>query len=491
MPAPGLVVPALCALALAAPAGCERAKARSRPNVLLISIDTLRADHVGCYGYPRDTTPNLDAVARQGTRFAQHISNTSWTLPSHLSLLTGLPETVHGVESDARALDPARETLAEVLSRHGYRTAGFFSGPYLSPAYGFAQGFERYESVMGLSLPADVPDDWNELAPEDRVQAAVTRSNLERTGEELLSRATAFLGEERDDPFFLFLHFFDCHWDYVPPEPYWRRYDPDYDGDLDPTRIFANPRMRPGMPEEDLEHVIARYDGEIRYTDEIVGRVLSELERLGLADDTLLVITADHGEEFFDHGRFGHRFALFDESLRVPLVVRFPGRVPEGLVVEEQTSVADVMPTILELCGVPRPAEVRGMSLVSLLRGDPEPALLCRPVTGRLARAGEESASQRFARTNDWKLIAARAGEAEVLYYFDLRADPHEQRPRVFTPDKGEPPPEIARAYAWLEQRERADRRFAGTLRLDAPGARPTVDARLLRQLVENGYIGE
>ena len=310
-----------------------------RPNVLLVSIDSLRADHVGAYGYARDTSPAIDALARGGVLFENAISSAPWTVPAHMTLLTGLPPEVHDVVTVRQKLSPDAVTLAEVLQDAGYATAAFVSGPTVMAHYGFGQGFASYDESMVERRP--------KLAG-----AAVSSPGLVDLVSGWLDRwSTA----ETREPFFVFLHMWDVHYDYVPPREYVERFDPGYDGDLDVRRFETNERLHRGMAPRDLRHLIALYDGEIRFTDDHLARLVAKLRTLGVLDDTIVVVTSDHGEEFFEHGAKGHAKTLYDEVLRVPLVVRYPRRVAPAQRVTQQVRLMDVAPTILGLAGVTAP----------------------------------------------------------------------------------------------------------------------------------------
>ncbi len=331
----GLVLVAVTAVPSLAP---QLSPHRSqRPNILLVSIDTLRADHVHCYGYERETTPNIDALAAEGVRFTQMTSSSSWTLPAHVTMLTGIPPQHHGVVNDGTKLGPQVTTLPEVLKGAGYQTAGFVSGVYLLPMYGFDQGFDTYDYSAALN---------NESV------FSVTSPKMEKlTTNWLAQRSEA----DRQKPFFVFLHFFDVHFDFVPPAPFNRMFDPDYTGPVDGRHFIDNDLYNPNMDPRDYRHLLSLYDGEIRSTDYHLGRVLDYLKSTGELDNTIVVVTADHGEEFFDHGRKGHRMTLFEEVVHVPLVIRYPRRIPAGTQVDDQVRLMDVSATILDLAGVDVP----------------------------------------------------------------------------------------------------------------------------------------
>jgi arylsulfatase A-like enzyme len=414
VPSPGLPAALLASLALGA-AACGRAPA---PDIVLVSIDSLRPDHLGSYGYPRDTSPTLDALADAGARFTTATSTTSWTLPAHAALFTGLHDATHGLSSDGLRLADEHVTLAELLRDAGYTTAGFYGGPYLHPAFGLAQGFDYYQSCM-TRLADDLPEG------ELRAQAlrGADTSHADVTGPRLLEeveRWLASLDGEDGRPFFLFLHLWDVHYDYIPPPGYAERFDPDYAGALTGAGMLRNPAVRADMEPRDLAHLVALYDGEIRYTDEVLGRVLDGLDRRGRLANALVVATADHGEEFFEHGGKGHRRTLFEEVVRVPLLVRFPGRIEAGRVIADPVRLVDVMPTVLALAGVELPVAVQGRDLGPLLRGGTlpeEPALLDLRRPRRHLR-GLRSAER--------KLVSDARGRARL---FDLVRDPGEVRP--------------------------------------------------------------
>lgn len=331
-----------------------------RFNVVLISIDSLRYDHVGCYGYPKPTTPAIDALAARGARFATAHSTTSWTLPSHMALMTGMPNDMHGVIVDFAPLDPKRRLLAEEFQRAGYDTAGAYGGLYLDSQFGFDRGFRTYVNC-GVSLTRT-----NAAQAEHESHRIITAPKTTAVAEEFLQSRDA------SKPFFLFLHHWDVHFDYMAPKEYVARFTEGYRGKLDVSNFFTNPAIAPDMTAEDLAYVKGCYDAEIRFVDDHLKRLFAKLDALGLTDDTFVVVTADHGEEFFEHGNKGHRVNLHEETLRIPLVIAGPGIAPR--VIENGVRLIDLMPTLLDLCGLPAEPECFGESLAPLLRGeDPEP----------------------------------------------------------------------------------------------------------------------
>jgi arylsulfatase A-like enzyme len=391
----------------------------ARPDVVLVSIDSLRADHLGSYGYARPTSPTIDRLAAGGVRFEHAISSTSWTLPAHAALFTGLYDSAHGLVDNGQRMSDVHVTLAERLRDAGYHTAGFFGAPYLHPTFGLAQGFDFYESCMTPELASAESARADSFSEKSFAHADVT-------GPRTLAAVRRWLEQLDERPFFLFLHLWDVHYDYIAPREYVDLFDPGYEGPIDGRNVYYSLAIHPRMPERDLRHLIALYDAEIRFTDEILGRVLGALEERGRLEDAIVVVTADHGEEFFEHGNKGHQRTLYDEVVRVPLVVSWPGRVPAGVVVEDPVRLIDVMPTLLSLAGVPAPPRLQGRDLAPLWRGEalPEaPALTELLVAGRSLRALRGARYKWFDETPQ-----------EPAHGFDLARDPGEREP-IRAPD--------------------------------------------------------
>lgn len=392
-----------------------------RPDIVLISIDSLRADHVQCYGYPKATSPTIDRIAAEGLRFANAISASSWTLPSYTSLFSGLYCATHGVIDQNLRLSDRVVTLPEVLKNAGYRTAGFYGAPYLYPAFGFGRGFDLYASCRTRRDRSDLND-----GEKRRPEVEGLRPASEVSGPRTVEMVTEWLDDVDDRPFFLFIQLFDVHYDYNPPHEYARAFGAGPAGMLDSSHAMRNSAINRDMPKRELEHLIALYDGEIRFTDENISKILGELDRRGRLDSSVVVITADHGEEFFEHGNKGHGASLYDEVLRVPLVFRWRGQIPSGRVVGDQVRLIDVMPTLASLAGAPLPADVQGRDLNPLLRGEsmePEPAL-CEVA---ISRGGPRLSG---VRTNRFKFVSfpTRHWWQVGYQFFDLEADPGETR---------------------------------------------------------------
>jgi len=319
----------------------------SPPSVVLVSIDTLRPDHLGAYGYERDTSPNLDRLAAGGVLFREAIAQAPETLGSHMSILTGRIPSVHGVTGDLDVLSPSCRTLADSFLDAGYRTAAFTEGGYVDGRFGFHRGFQRYHD--GDPVPADPGGD------------------ARRTFE----RARAWLDRFGDRPFFLFVHTYEVHTPYAPPEPYHVFGDPAYDGPyaelVDIPQLLELNALPAAESREHREQAVALYDGEIRCTDHHLGGLLDHLERAGLDDRTVVVVLSDHGEEFDEHGAFGiHGHTLHDEVIRVPLIVHGPG-IARGREVARPVALYDLLPTLAELLDLSVPEDLDGVSFAGSL----------------------------------------------------------------------------------------------------------------------------
>lgn len=347
----------------------------TRPDLILISIDTLRPDHLGAYGYERDTSPSLDSLAARAAIFENAFAQSSWTLPSHMSLVTSTYPLVHQVETERRSLPAAIPTLAESLQANGYETTGFVSWIYLAAKFGFDRGFDRYDELIP-------PEELQDASSKHSVRAAGIVDSVLSWAAERSAARTASHETARSDPFFLFVHFFDPHMDYDPPLDDARRFDPAIrttdSGSYETLKgyIAGLQANVPPIPGDVIDRAMDLYDAEIRYTDREVGRLLAELRRLGLLDRAILVVTSDHGEEFGEHGSMeGHQWTLYDEVLRVPLLISSPWT--EAVRISEIVESIDIAPTLLRFAGVTAPPTYQGRPLQPLLEplgGDESPS---------------------------------------------------------------------------------------------------------------------
>ncbi len=363
---------AVAMLSCADSTGPGRESGEAARHLLLVTFDTTRADHLSVYG-GRAKVPHLERMAADGVRFDQALAPTPLTLPSHVSLFTGRYPPAHGVHNNGTyVLGDEAVSLTEILRAGGFQTAAILGSLVLDSRYGLDQGFELYDDQM----------------PSQQTPGTL---NVERPAEEVADRALAWLEARGEERWFLWLHFFDPHWEYRAPEPYGSDYS-------------ATP-----------------YDGEIAYADAQLGRVLDQLARRGWLDDTLVVLTSDHGESLDEHGESTHGLFVYDATTRIPLLMRHPGRLGQGRTVESLVSLVDVAPTILEVLGLPRgDLPAAGRSLLPVLEGEEgePPAVFLETWAPRLDYGWSELTAIRDVR---WKYI--RAPRPEL---YDLQADPLE-----------------------------------------------------------------
>ncbi len=325
-------------------------------NVILITVSSLRADHVSCLGYERQTTPHLDKLAREHILFRNAFAASGWTMPAHGALFTSLHPSAHGATHIDRTLGEEHQTLAEILADSGYYCVGFCCGPRLDTEHGFAQGFHVFADRSVTAL----------LEVMEYERAEAFDINRRRTNDLITDAAITWLRNNRHSLFFLFVHYYDNHWDYGPPEPYRSLYDPDYTGSLDGTQIAREPLYSNAPDERDIRHMIALYDGEIRQTDEDLGELLAALEDQGLFRNSLVIVLGDHGEEFYEHGHTSHQ-GIYDELIHIPLVISVPSGIRRST--EALVSQVDILPTILDYLGISAPDACRGRSLRPVIEG--------------------------------------------------------------------------------------------------------------------------
>jgi arylsulfatase A-like enzyme len=373
--------------------GCGGAP--QQPDLVLISLDTLRADHLGVYGYMRDTSPHLDAWAAGGAVFERAFAPSGWTLPSHATMFTGLPPGKHGALHAYSRIGEDVVTLAEALREAGYATRGVVSGPFVGTRFGFAQGFDRYEEFR----PNEV--------------------------EEHHAEVLRVLGFTSERPAFFFLHYMVTHSPYSPPDAFDVFTEgaafPELSRELNDRKQQLQEGTR-GISDAEARYLAASYDGEIRFLDAMLGELFRAIEARD-AGRTVVLLTSDHGEEFLDHGSLVHNDSLYDELIRVPFILRGP-QVPAGTRVMTLCGLIDVMPTLLDLAGLEASEAQEGRSvferdaaartkprLLELLTGE--------PFVGRhLTHAG--------LRTADAKLVVdLRTGDRA---FYDVARDPGERR---------------------------------------------------------------
>jgi arylsulfatase A-like enzyme/tetratricopeptide (TPR) repeat protein len=403
-----------------------------KPNVVLITLDTTRADRLGCYGYAQARTPNLDALARDGVLFAQAASTAPLTQPAHSSMMTGMYPTFHGVRINGNmALSREQKTIAEALSEKGYQTGAFIGAFVLDGRWGLNQGFQVYDDRFDLEK-----------------HKHLDLGSVQRPANQVVDAALAWLEGRKQGPFMAWIHLYDAHTPYEPPEPFLSEY---------------GPRGLAGL-----------YDGEIAFADQQVGRLVSWLQANGLDKKTVVVIMGDHGEGLGSHGEGTHGYFVYDYAMRVPFLVATPFTELQGVRVESQVSAVDVYPTVLALTGIDPAPRVNGRSLLPVMLD---------PKTETAAYAYGESMTPslqfgwsplHYLRSSRYKLIKAPRPEL-----YDLSADP-EETTNVFARH-----PEVAR-----DLMEKLDRLVEETARGAPTPEQADLDKKTLESLAALGYIG-
>ena len=399
------------------------------PAVIMITIDTLRADHLACYGYRRIETPSIDALAGEGIRFEHAYAQVPLTLPSHAVILTGAYPVSNSVRDLISTGLPATvPTLAEILRRNGYRTAAFVSSFVLNSMWGLARGFEVYDDETDVEKGAN-KSPWL----------------LDRRGDRTMDRALAWLDSHSDRPFFLWVHLYDPHSPYRPPEPYLSRY---------------------------AGHL---YDGEIAFDDAVLERLFSRLRQLELFDRTFLVLTSDHGESLGEHGEAEHGFFIYNATVHVPLILKLPGPLPRSRIVTDPVGLVDLGPTIAELCRMPpsSSAGFQGRSLAGIREHEGGRSTRAVYTESYYSRNSFGWHELRAVITRQFKYIDAPRPEL-----YDLDQDPNEMN--NVAADRS------AVAAALRERLEGLERRYVNANAAESPAA---LDSETLERLRSLGYV--
>lgn len=404
----GLALLLACAVWLS---GCQP---KRDPNVLILVIDALRPDHMGCYGYALPTSPAMDALARRGVLFADATSPSSYTRAAVPSIFASVHPGAHGVLNQGKEVEMLSDeyvTLAETLKERGYVTAAFAPNPSLHRSFNFDQGFDLYD---------------------DDFQIGVRGATDFETASKINERTLAWLRANPGKPFFAYLHYRDVHAPYVPPSPYDRMFDKPGEGRPLTEAEYKSqpPDVRRPRRYRDLDSYVEQYDGEIRYTDDHLARFLETLAKEGFLEDTVIFLTADHGESFLEHRSWTHGSGLYEELTRVPLLLVLPGERHKGQRVEAPVQTTDIHPTVLELLDMEIPSQIQGRSLFDAIEGRADAK---RPVFSEALvskRHRPWSFGQMVAvRSGGWKLIYNRWGRSGELY--NLAQDPGETQDLV------------------------------------------------------------
>ncbi len=420
--------------------------AARRPNVVFVTLDTVRAANLSLYGYGRRTSPHLEQFAKRGVVFERAFSTAPWTLSSHGSMFTGRwpHELSAGFDTP---LDGEHAVLAEYLAVRGYATVGFAANlKYCSAESGLGRGFQHYEdhprTIGGIASTSTV---IRTVANNFRLRRVIQNDqHLDRvTAESLTTRATTWISAHAGRPFFMFLNYMDAHEPYLPPAPYDRQFGPGRPfGRHSPLHHWLwNVAVAHGnMGDRERQEELDAYDGALAYLDDHLGRLFEALEGRGVLDNTIVVITSDHGEEFGEHGLYDHGYSLYQTGLHVPLVVVAPGRVPAGRRVSAPVSLRDLAATVEALTGLTETRAFPGTSLAPLWAGSPEPPHVS-PVFFEVERSPGQpdwfpSSRGPMRGVVHQGLHYIRNGDGtEELY--DLERDPWERQNLVSIPERG------------------------------------------------------
>jgi arylsulfatase A-like enzyme/Flp pilus assembly protein TadD len=393
-------------------------------NVLLISIDTCRADYLGCYGYQGKTTPNIDAIADEAVLFENVISPIPLTLPAHSSMLTGTIPPYHRVHDNLNdALDESNVTLAEVLKDNGFTTGAIISAMVMDSRFGVSQGFDTYN---------------------DEFENEIKTTNIkERRGDETSRFAVEWLDENKHENFFMFLHYYDPHHLYEPPEPFASEFQDDL------------------------------YAGEIAYTDHCIGLVLDKLRKLGLYDSTLIIITGDHGEMLKEHGEPTHGYFIYQSAIKVPLIFKMPPSTKPKRI-KDAVGLIDIMPTICSLLGVEILSKVHGIDLSAYIKGN-QTQVQNRPIFCESLVATKYHANSLLGVVTDrWKYIQTTRSEL-----YDIIKDPQESDNLVLSQ------PQQARIL-----QDHLQQILEQSVRTNDLGSKPRFDEQTIEELKSLGYVG-
>ncbi len=385
-------------------------------NVILIISDALRPDHLGCYGYGRETSPVMDSLAKEGILFKHCYSATSYTKSSVASILTSLYQSIHGMVKANHVLPESLTTLAEILRENGYITSAYVANPQVTAKYNYDQGFDFFQDYrlpgegklyyIAFKFFDNIVLKFIWLVKKDFQCLPVVKKESDNT------KVISWLAKFRHKNFFMFIHYIDPHYPYQPPEPY--------------DKIFPYP-----AGDKKLEW-ISLYDGEIRFVNEYLGELFEKLKSWQIYDNTIIIITADHGEAFGEHNFYDHANTLYQEEIKVPLIIKLNHSLPQGKVIESQVRSIDIMPTIFDVLGISYSGELEGKSLLPLIKNDKEAKVDDYIFVEEDSKGPFKKA---IIKNNEWKLIFAgdKSALKDIMHkghleLYNLKADPGESR---------------------------------------------------------------
>ncbi len=469
----------------------QAAEHANRPNVILITLDALRPDHLSAYGYARETSPELDAIAKDGVLFTHAYANSSWTRASVATMFTSLYPSTHGVNGLGTGIASSLTILPEAMKAAGYTTGIFSANAFISPVFGYDQGVDRFHhkppSMFNELIFGHIA---RKLVKHARVFLPVFRvlQNLEMpgpTGRRVATRAEGLIGAFFDwaqgvhgQPFFAYIHFMESHTPYDSPEQFRKKFVVGDHGplptDLPPFDGFEPFTRAEPLPADRRDLLITQYDGGIAAVDHAIGELVQWLKARGIYDNTVIMVTADHGEEFYEHGGWGHGKSLYNVLLHVPLIVHDPVHPAHGRRIELPVRHIDLMPTILELAGAPRATDIEGRSWVPLVAdasATEEPRVMYSEVF-------HEASYAHALQQGQWKLIDTHSHEQHARELFNLEQDPDEQHPLDVAADANG-----ARLAGLLETFEQKTQRSA------VAAEEVTIDGDMKERLRSLGYV--
>ena len=467
--------------------------AAGKPNILFIVMDTTRADHLSCYGYKLNTSPNLDKIAGEGVLFRRVISPSSWTLPSHVSMFTGLSPIEHGIGYASPYLPEQIETLAGILKKESYRSLGYSNNPWVSFFTGMSRGFDDFQvgwkKHEGRYLYNVIYDRLIEILKRNDPEWSVEDHGAAKT----TKYVSEWIEKDSKSPFFIFINYMEPHLPYKPPPPYDSLFMPDNISFEEIQRFAPNPEdirtlMVPRQrSQKELSVISALYDGEINYLDGKIWRLYMQLKDSNILDNTLLIITSDHGDNLGDHGIVGHAYGLFNTLLEVPLIIRYPKYFKPGLTINDNVQATDIFYTIMEIAGIERNPSSLGLvkSLNRRIKEQDYQKIMIaehdKPIDNlnwakkegiNIDHLNKDRSAIIF---NGYKYIQTSKGEEEL---YDLGNDPGEVKNIVSKSNK------IASIL-----RNKLNGTFAKVKPVAGSGQRPEIDKETKEKLRSLGYI--
>lgn len=411
------------------------------PNVILITMDTVRSDHLSLYGYERDTTPNIRKLTKEATLYTRAISAGDMTLPSHASIFTGMYARQHGTHYDpwsghpgGRALPDKFHTIAEILSEAGYLTSSIVANyAFLTNDFGFNQGFQYYDQRMPIIFLGQTRAFYIRQGIRNiliHFASTPTFDRLYRTAEEINKEVFNILNnvQKDDKPFFVFINYMDAHEPYLPPTPFDTLYpgkDEKFTSDYYRSMEKEVMQLKRKATENERNHLISQYDGGIAYIDLHIGKLIGKLKELSLYENTLIIITSDHGETFGERNLVGHGVSVYQDQIHIPLIIKYPN-IDKADVVDELVSSIDIMPTILEVLGHDISEDVQGKSLVKIDPWQPREVISeSFPYGGWIDWHPRFDRVERAIFSGSYKFISSTDGKKEL---YDLEKDPNEKK---------------------------------------------------------------